>query len=77
MLCNSLSNIWLVKWTDYSDGASTSYSTEFYLIGYIIIGILYATFSFIRALMTSCSSAKMSDTIHESMVSNLLFASLT
>lgn len=76
MLCNSLSNLWLVRWTDYSDGTNTSFSMEFWAYGYIIIGFVYGLFAFVRALLVAHSSPRMSNFIHESMISNLLFSSL-
>ena len=76
MVSNSLSNLWLVKWTDYSDGTITSKSMNFWAYGYIIVGFVYGFFAFIRALLVAYSSPKMSLYIHESMISNLLFSSL-
>lgn len=76
MLSNSTTNLWLVKWTDYSDGSSDAFSTEFYIVGYVVIGFLYGFFALIRSLLISNSSPKMSNFIHESMISNLLFSSL-
>lgn len=76
MVSNSVSNLWLVKWTDYSDGTSDEMSMEFWEYGYIVVGVIYGTFAFIRALMNSVSSPEMSLKIHESMISNLLFSSL-
>lgn len=64
MLSNSATNLWLVKWTDYSDGASDAYNTEFYIVGYVVIGFLYAFFALIRSLLISNSSPKMSNYIH-------------
>jgi ATP-binding cassette, subfamily C (CFTR/MRP), member 2 len=76
MCGNSLSNLWLVKWTNYSDGTITDHSMKFWTFGYIIIGFLYGFFAFIRFLMIAYSSPKMSLKIHEAMISNLLFSSL-
>lgn len=76
MVSNSLSNMWLVRWTDYSDGTISSFSMEFWAYGYIVVGFAYGVFAFIRALLVAYSSPKMSIFIHESMISNLLFSSL-
>ena len=76
MVCNSLSNLWLVKWTDFSDGSIDSFSMEFWAYGYIIIGFVYGFLAFIRSLLVAHSSPKMSILIHEAMISNLLFSSL-
>lgn len=64
MCSNSLSNLWLVKWTDYSDKTITTFSMEFWAYGYIIVGFLYGLFAFIRSLLTAYSSPKMSIFIH-------------
>lgn len=79
MVSNSLSNIWLLKWTDYSDGHGGfggDYDMGFYVGLYILIGFFYGLFAFIRSLLVAHSSPKMSQFIHESMISNLLFSSL-
>lgn len=76
MCTNSVSNLWLSKWTDYSDGASTAHSTQFYVVGYIILGFFYAVLALARSLLVAYSSPKMSTHIHEAMISNLLFSSL-
>ena len=75
--CNSMTNLWLVFWCDsYAPGTKLTYSLDFYIVGFIIFGFLYAFVAFIRALLIANSSHKMSDFIHESMVSNRLFSSL-
>jgi ATP-binding cassette, subfamily C (CFTR/MRP), member 1 len=76
MCTNSLSNLWLVRWTDYSDGVDKTFSMEFWAIGYIILGFIYGFLAFVRSLTAASSSPKMSNYIHESMISNLLFSSL-
>lgn len=81
MAANALSNLLMSQWSrrnllitelDYKDLPSNST----YLEIYIVFGVLYGTFAFIRALMVSFSAPKMSAVIHESMISNLLFSSL-
>jgi ATP-binding cassette subfamily C (CFTR/MRP) protein 1 len=75
--CNAMTNLWLVFWTDsYAPGSTLTYGLDFYIVGYIIFGFLYAFVAYIRALLIANSSPKMSDLIHESMISNLLFSSL-
>jgi hypothetical protein len=76
--CNSMTNLWLVFWTDsYAPNSTLGYTLDFYIVGYIIFGFLYAFVAWIRAIMIASSSPKMSDFIHESIISNLLFSSLT
>lgn len=77
MCSNSLSNLWLVEWTNFSDGTITDYSMDFWAFGYVIIGVVYGLLAFFRALLVGHSSPKMSLFIHESMISNLLFSPLT
>ena len=77
MSSNAFSNLWLIWWTDYSDGASESHSMNFYVGIYVLIGFLYALFALIRALLLAYSGPKMSSFIHESIISNLLFSSLS
>ena len=76
MCSNSLSNLWLVRWTDYSDNSSRTFSMNFWAFGYLIVGFVYGLLAFIRSLMIANSSPKMSEFIHESMITNLLFSSL-
>ena len=64
MCSNTLSNLWLLKWTDFSDGSIKAFSMEFWGIGYIIIGFLYGSFAFFRSLLIANSSPKMSSYIH-------------
>lgn len=71
MFFNALSNVWITFWTE-----NDTHSDNYYLNYYILFGVLYGTMAFIRAVLVAYSSPKMSTTIHESMISNLLFASL-
>jgi ATP-binding cassette subfamily C (CFTR/MRP) protein 1 len=41
-----------------------------------MFGVIYGVFAFFRALTLAISVPRMSETIHESMLSNLLFSSL-
>ena len=75
--CNSMTNLWLVFWCDsYAPEATLTYSLDFYIVGFIIFAFCYAFVAWLRAILIANSSPKMSDFIHESMVSNLLFSSL-
>ena len=75
--CNAMTNLWLVLWTDsYGPDNKLGHTLDFYIVGFIIFGFLYAFVAWIRALLIANSSPKMSDLIHESMISNLLFSSL-
>jgi ATP-binding cassette subfamily C (CFTR/MRP) protein 1 len=73
MMFNAASNIWISVWTEHAD---ESRSDSYYLNYYIIIGVFYAFFAFIRALILAFASPKMSAFIHESMITNLLFSPL-
>lgn len=41
-----------------------------------MFGVMYGVFAFFRAMILAISSPKMSEIIHESMISNLLFSPL-
>lgn len=73
---NAFSNIWISFWTTNEGTGEGQHPNSFYLDYYIIIGVLYGTTAFIRSIIINVSSPKMSYTIHEAMVSNLLFSSL-
>jgi ABC-type multidrug transport system fused ATPase/permease subunit len=81
MLVNAFSNMWLAHWSErnlYEKelGKTDLPSNSEYLNVYVAVGIIYGTLAFVRALMIAYSSPKMSEVIHESMISNLLFSSL-
>jgi ABC-type multidrug transport system fused ATPase/permease subunit len=77
---NAYSNMWLKHWSerneDVKNGYPAKYTNDTFLEVYIALGIVYGTLAFIRALMMAYCSPKMSEVIHERMVSNLLFSSL-
>lgn len=67
MVANSVSNLWLLKWTDYSDGSGgfgEKYDMGFYVGMYIFIGFCYGLLAYIRAVLVANSSPKMSLFIH-------------
>lgn len=74
IVLNVLFNIWLTIWTN--DENLINHDNDYYIAVYVIIGVLYGVSAFLRALIQSFSTPKMSHIIHESMLSNLLFASL-
>ncbi len=81
MASNAASNLWMSKWSRRNLEVTELHMTGIpsnaeYVEVYVVIGFLYGTFAFIRALMVSFSSPRMSEIIHESMISNLLFSSL-
>jgi hypothetical protein len=73
---NAASNLWVVKWTEASSDGSEKHPEKYYLTIYIVLGLFYGTFAFIRALLIAISTPAMSEVIHESIISNLLFSSL-
>ena len=73
MLFNTAFNIWLSKWTD---DPNNDEKKGYYLGYYIMFGVLYGLFAFFRAILMAISTPKMSEIIHESMMSNLLFSPL-
>jgi ABC-type multidrug transport system fused ATPase/permease subunit len=73
MMFNTLFNIWLSKWTEDPDNDSKK---GYYLSYYAFFGVMYGLFAFFRAVIIAISSPKMSEIIHESMMSNLLFSPL-
>jgi ATP-binding cassette subfamily C (CFTR/MRP) protein 1 len=73
MIFNTCFNIWLSVWTEDTEGVHN----EGYYVGYYaMFGVIYGVFAFFRALVLALSTPKMSATIHESMISNLLFSPL-
>ena len=73
MMFNTLFNIWLSKWTEDPDNADKK---SYYLNHYIMLGVFYGIFAFFRAAIMAISTPKMSEIIHDSMMSNLLFSPL-
>ena len=73
MMFNTLFNIWLSKWTEDPDNDDKK---SYYLNHYIMLGCFYGLFAFFRAVILAISSPKMSEIIHDSMMSNLLFSPL-
>ena len=66
--------MWLSEWT--GDQYQINHSNSYYLSYYIFFGCMYGLFAFFRAIILAISSPKMSEIIHESMMSNLLFSPL-
>ena len=79
MLLNALSNVWIARWTENSTAPpqDQKHDNDFYFEWYLLIGFLYGTAAFIRALFIAFATPRMSAIIHESMISNLIFAPLT
>lgn len=75
MFFNALSNVWITFWTT-KEGTPEGHDNDYYLNYYIILGVMYGTTAFLRNLLVAYTSPKMSNRIHEAMISNLLFASL-
>jgi ATP-binding cassette subfamily C (CFTR/MRP) protein 1 len=72
LIWNTCFNIWLSYWTGSPDDHSNGYFVGYYAM----FGVFYGVFAFFRALILAISSPKMSLTIHESMITNLLFSPL-
>jgi ATP-binding cassette, subfamily C (CFTR/MRP), member 1 len=80
MASNSASNLWMAHWSERAEeiaSGKSDFGNDFYIGIYAAIAVVYATLAFIRALALAFSYPKMSLLIHESMISNLLFSSLT
>ena len=73
MVLNILFKIWLSKWTEDPENEEKK---SYYLNHYIMFGVFYGLFAFFRAIILAISSPKMSEIIHDSMMSNLLFSPL-
>jgi|JI10StandDraft_1071094.scaffolds.fasta_scaffold295962_1 ATP-binding cassette subfamily C (CFTR/MRP) protein 1 len=72
LIFNTCFNIWLSVWTaDNGD-----HPNGYYVGYYAMFGVLYGLFAFFRAIILAISTPKMSEVIHESMISNLLFSPL-
>ena len=64
-VCNTVTNMWLVEWTDsYAPDSPITYGPNFFIVGYVIFGFLYALIAWFRALLIAHSSPKMSNLIH-------------
>lgn len=73
LIFNTCFNIWLSVWTGDTAG---KHDNSYYVGYYAMFGVIYGLFAFFRALIMAISSPKMSEIIHESMISNLLFSPL-
>jgi hypothetical protein len=73
LIFNTSFNIWLSVWTGDTTG---KHDNGYYVGYYAMFGVLYAVFAFFRAVILAISTPKMSEVIHESMISNLLFSPL-
>jgi len=73
LIFNTSFNIWLSVWTNDVNG---NHSNGYYVGYYVMFGIIYGVFAFFRALILAISTPRMSEIIHESMISNLLFSPL-
>lgn len=72
LVFSSVENVWLSMWTA-SDG---THSNGYYIGVFAGIGVFYALFTCFRAIVMAISSPRMSEIIHESMLTNLLFSPL-
>lgn len=73
LIFNTSFNIWLSVWTNDVNG---NHSNGYYVGYYVMFGIIYGVFAFFRAMILAISTPRMSEIIHESMISNLLFSPL-
>lgn len=71
---NTAFNIWLTVWTN--DKNQINHTNDYYIGIYVTIGVMYGVAAFLRALIQAFSTPRMSHIIHQSMLSNLLFAPL-
>lgn len=56
MAFNASTNLWISAWTESESLPVEKHPSSFYIKWYVVLGLFYGTFAFIRSLMVSYSS---------------------